>query len=124
MRTRSEGTATFVIGSVARQFGSARARPVIWGGAGIMHHPGTLGTVDEVIGLPPGVVLPPSFADRRGPAVTALAFDGGAGLDVLTTDRLSARPYAGSRFIRTGNHGPKLEWRVGVRLSWGRNPSP
>lgn len=102
---RRKGTATFVLGLVSRTFGSARARPVIWGGGGLMSHGGML-------------VQPGDAEARRGSGSNAFAMDGGAGVDVRFTGRLTIRPFAGLRLVNTDNFGPKYIIRSGARIGF------
>lgn len=116
---RWKGTATFVLGLVSRAFGSTRARPVIWGGGGLMSHGGTLRGPLTLPQVPPGFTLQPGDSKaRRGRSSNAFAMDGGVGVDVRFTDRLTVRPFAGLRLVNTGNFGPKYIIRSGSRIAF------
>jgi hypothetical protein len=116
-RWRWEGTATFLMGTVTRAFGDSRVRPMIWGGGGLLHHPGTVYSTTGLSQLPPETELPPGFEEsRQGRGVTAAAIEGGAGAGVRTGDYLVVRPYAALRLANTGNYGPKYIIRSGVRV--------
>ena len=116
---RWEGTATFVLGLVSRTFGSSRVRPVIWGGGGLMFHGGTVRGPLTAPQVPPGVRLQPGEAEtRRGRRSRAWATDGGGGVDVRVTNRLTVRPFAGLRLVMTGNVGPKYIVRGGARIAF------
>lgn len=115
---RWEGTATFVMGTVSHAFGSARARPVVWGGAGFMSHGGTSHRPRTMPVIPPGYTLQEGDAvARKGPSSSAVATDGGGGVDIDVADRLTVRPFAGLRLVSTGNVGPKYIIRAGVRVA-------
>ena len=58
---RWEGTATFVVASVAHTFGSGSVRPVLWGGGGVMTHGGTVRGPVIAPQVPPLVVTPTFF---------------------------------------------------------------
>jgi hypothetical protein len=117
---RWEGTATFVMGTLSHAFGSARARPVIWGGVGSMSHGGTSRGPRTMPQIPPGYTLQDGDAvARKGRSSSAFAMEGGAGLDVDVTERLTLRPFAGLRLVNTGNVGPKYILRAGLRLAAG-----
>jgi hypothetical protein len=117
---RWEGTATFVLALISRTFGSARARPVIWGGGGLMSHGGTLRRPLTLPQVPPGLALQPGDEPetRRGSRSNAFAMDGGVGVDVRFTNRITARPFAGLRLVNTGNFGPKYVIRSGARIGF------
>jgi hypothetical protein len=118
---RWEGTATFVLGLVSHTFGSARVRPVVWGGGGLMSHGGTSRGPLTAPQVPPGFTLQPGDAEaRRGRSSKAFAMDGGFGVDVRVTDRLTAGPIVGLRLVNTGNFGPKYIIRSGgrIRFRW------
>jgi hypothetical protein len=115
---RWEGTAAFVIGTVSHAFGSARARPVVWGGVGIMSHGGTSRGPRTLPQIPPGYTLQAGDAvERQGRSSRARAMDGGAGVDIAVTERMVIRPFAGFRLVNTGNVGPKYIIRTGARVS-------
>lgn len=117
---RWEGTATFVMGTLSHAFGSARARPVIWGGVGAMSHGGTARGPRTMPQIPLGYTLQDGDAvPRKGRSSSALATEGGAGLDIDVTARLTLRPFAGLRLVNTGNVGPKYILRAGVRIAAG-----
>lgn len=116
---RWQGTATFAIASIARRFGSGPVRPVVWGGAGMMTHGGTLRGPVAAPQVPPGFTLQPGDADtRRGASSNALTVDGGAGVDIRVASRVTLRPFAGLRLANTGNFGPKYVVRTGVRVGF------
>lgn len=127
---RWEGTATFLFGTVTRTFGAWRVRPLLFGGGGLMRHPGTMSiTTDfspsgEPFALPPDVPAPEAEAApdpgarlyHRGRGATAAAIEGGGGLAVRAGERLVVRPYAALRLATTGNYGPKYIIRSGLRV--------
>jgi len=116
---RWEGTATFVLGLVSHTFGSARVRPVVWGGGGLMAHGGTSRGPLTFPQVRPGFTLQPGSLDSRtGRSSTALVVDGGIGADVRLTDRLTVRPFGGLRLANTGNVGPKYIVRSGARIAY------
>jgi hypothetical protein len=118
------------MGTVTRAFGDSRVRPMIWGGGGLLRHPGTMSSATdfspagEPFILPPWLPAPeaelaPDFGARlqsRGPGVTAAAIESGVGAAVSATDHLVVRPYATLRLANTGNYGPKYIIRSGVRV--------
>ena len=116
---RWEGTATFVVGSVSRTFGSTRVRPVTWIGGGLMSHGGTLHRPLTLPQVPAGFTLQPGdpTEPRRSRSSNAFAMDGGIGIDVRFTDRLTVRPFVGLRLVNTGNFGPKYIIRSGARVA-------
>lgn len=112
-----KGTATFILGLVSHAFGSARARPVVWGGVGLMSHGGTLRWPLVMPKVPSGFELQAFDAQtRRGRVSRAFAMDGGAGVDAGLTRRLTLRPFVGLRLASTGNFGPKYIVRTGARI--------
>lgn len=116
---RWQGTSTFVLASVGHAFGSGSVRPVIWGGGGWMTDGGTQRGPVALPQVPPGYSLEPGQLDSvRGARATALALDGGAGVDVRVTPRVTVRPFAGLRLAHTGNFGPKYVFRTGVRVGF------
>ena len=116
---RWEGAGTFVIASVAHAFGSGRARPVLWGGGGVMSHGGTRRGPVALPQVPPGFALQPLDTETiEGESSRALVADGGAGLEVRLAPRVSVRPFVGVRFANTGNVGPKYVIRTGVRVGF------
>jgi hypothetical protein len=115
---RWAGTATFVLGLVSRTFGSARVRPVIWGGGGLMSHGGTSRRPLSPPQIPPGFTLQPGDVEtRQGRSSKAFAMDGGIGADVALSDRVTVRPFGGLRLVNTGNFGPKYIIRSGARIA-------
>jgi hypothetical protein len=117
---RWEGTATFVMATVSHAFGSARARPVVWGGVGLMSHSGTSSGPLTMPEIPAGyTVQEGDVVARTGRSSSALAMDGGGGVDIDVADRVSVRPFAGLRLVNTGNFGPKYIIRAGVRVGVG-----
>jgi hypothetical protein len=116
---RWEGTATFVVASVAHAFGSGSVRPVVWGGGGVMTHGGTVRGPVVAPQVPPGFSLQPGDADtRRGSRSNGLVADGGVGVDVRVAPRVTLRPFAGLRLTSTDNVGPKYVVRTGVRVGF------
>ncbi|HET7696042.1 MAG TPA: hypothetical protein VFK57_10070 [Vicinamibacterales bacterium] len=116
---RWEGTATFVIASVAHTFGSGPVRPVVWGGGGFMTHGGTERGPKVAPQAPPGFTLQPGDGEtRRGPGTNAAAVDGGLGVDIRVAPRVTLRPFAGLRLANTQNVGPKYLVRTGVRVEF------
>lgn len=115
---RWEGTATFVMATVSRAIGSARVRPVVWGGVGGMWHGGTSRGPLTMPQIPPGYALQDGdVAAREGRSSIALATEGGAGVDIGVAGRVTVRPFAGLRLVNTGNFGPKYIIRVGARVA-------
>jgi hypothetical protein len=115
---RWEGTATFVLGLVSRTFGSGRARPAVWGGAGHMSHGGTTRGPLTQPQVPPGFTLQSGDAETRtGGSSKAFLADGGFGVDVNATDRVTVRPFVGFRLVNTGGFGPKYIIRSGARVA-------
>jgi hypothetical protein len=116
---RWEGTATFVVASVAHAFGSGPVRPVLWGGGGLMRHGGTRRGPVVAPQVPPGFVLQPGDADtRQGARSHGLVADGGFGVDVRVAPRVTLRPFAGLRLTNTDNAGPKYVLRTGLRVGF------
>lgn len=116
---RWEGTATFVVASIAHAFGSGAVRPVVWGGVGAMTHGGTSRGPLTAPQAPPGFSLQPGDGDtRRGASSNGLTLDGGFGFDVRVAPRVTLRPFAGLRLVNTGNVGPKYIVRSGVRVGF------
>ena len=116
---RWEGTSTFVLALVAHAFGSGSVRPVIWGGGGVMTDGGTKRGPVALPQIPPGFSLQPGQLDSvRGERSTARALDGGAGVEVRMTPRVTLRPFAGLRLANTGNFGPKYVIRTGIRVGF------
>lgn len=116
---RWEGTATFVVAAVSRRFGSGRARPVVWGGGGVMSHGGTRRAPLVAPQPPPGFSLQPGDPETHdGAGSTALVGDGGVGVEVRVAPRVTVRPFTGVRFANTGNFGPKYIVRGGVRIGF------
>jgi hypothetical protein len=115
---RWEGTARFVMLTVAHAFGTTSIRPVVWSGAGWMSHGGTSSRPLTMPQVPPGYILQddPGVA-RQGRGVTAFAFEGGGGIDVEVTPRVTVRPFAALRLANTGNVGPKYIIRSGARVA-------
>lgn len=112
------GTATYVLGLVSHTFGSARARPVIWGGGGLMSHGGTSRGPLTLPEVPPGFTLEPIDTEvRRGRSSKAFAMDGGGGVDIRLAGPVTIRPFAGLRLVNTGNFGPKYVIRTGARIA-------
>ena len=94
---RWEGTATFVVASVAHTFGSGSVRPVVWGGGGVMTHGGTVRGPVIAPQVPPGYTLQPGDADtRRGSKSNGLVADGGIGVDVRVARAGDAAPVRGT----------------------------
>lgn len=115
--SRSEGTALFFTARLSHAFGRASVRPVIWGGAGLMHYLGGRYRVTDQPTLPPGATLPADFVNTdRGPAVTAGVTEGGAGLEVALHGRFAVTPYGSLRLASSGNAGPKYIIRTGVSV--------
>ena len=116
---RWEGTATFVVASVAHTFGAGPVRPVLWGGGGVMRHGGTTRGPLVAPQAPPGFSLQPGDGEtRRGASSSGLVVDGGFGFDLHVAPRLTLRPFAGLRLVNTGNVGPKYIVRSGVRVGF------
>lgn len=116
---RWEGTATFLVASVAHSFGAGRARPVLWGGGGFMSHGGTRRGPVAAPQPPPGFSLQPGDAQtRQGADSKALLADGGFGIDVRVAPRITVRPFAGLRLTSAGQIGPKYIVRTGVRIGF------
>lgn len=116
---RWEGTATFLVASVAHTFGSGHVRPVVWGGGGVMTHGGTVRGPVAMVQVPPGYALQPGDADtRRGSKSNGLVADGGFGVDVRVAPRVTLRPFAGLRLTNTDNVGPKYVVRTGIRVGF------
>lgn len=116
---RWEGTATFVIASVAHTFGSGRARPVLWGGGGLMSHGGTRRGPVGVPQAPPGFSLQPLDTEtRQGASSNALVADSGVGIDVRVAPRITVRPFAGVRLTSAEQVGPKYIVRTGIRIGF------
>jgi hypothetical protein len=115
---RWEGTATFVMATVSHAFGSARARPVVWGGAGVMWHGGTSRGPLTMPAIPPGYTLQGDVGvTREGRSSSGAAVDGGAGVDIDVMERMAVRPFFGLRLVNTENVGPKYIIRVGARFA-------
>ena len=116
---RWEGTATFVVASVAHTFGSGRARPVLWGGGGFMSHGGTRRGPVVAPQAPPGFALQPlGLETQEGASSNALVADGGIGIDVRVAPKISVRPFAGLRLTSAEQVGPKYIVRGGVRIGF------
>lgn len=116
---RWEGTATFVVASVAHAFGSGAVRPVLWGGGGVMTHGGTVRGPVAPPQVPPGYTLQPGDADtRRGSKSSGLLADGGGGVDVRVGSHVTVRPFAGLRLTSTDDVGPKYIVRTGIRVGF------
>jgi hypothetical protein len=114
---RVEGNATWLLGTISHAFGSARVRPLLWGGGGMMWHGGTTSAPRTMPVVAAGFVLQPHDLDSgRGPSVSALAGDGGIGVEVRASRKLSLVPFAGLRFANTANTGPKYIVRSGLRV--------
>lgn len=119
LRSRSDGTAMFLMTRLVHAFGRAAVRPVIWAGVGVMRAPGTRHRITNESPLPPGTSLPPGFvADDRGPAVTAGVSEGGGGLEIAWRAGWTVTPYAALRLAGTGNVGPKYILRTGLGAVW------
>jgi hypothetical protein len=115
---RWEGTATFVVATVSHAFGSARARPVLWGGAGVMWHGGTSRGPLTMPVIPPGYTLQGDVGiTREGRSSSGGAVDGGAGVDIDVVEHMAVRPFFGFRLVNTENIGPKYIMRVGARVA-------
>jgi hypothetical protein len=115
---RWEGTAGFVMITVAHAFGATPIRPVVWGGAGLMSHGGTSSRQLTTPQVPPGYILQDDDGfTRQGRRVTAFAFEGGGGMDVEVTPRVTVRPFAALRLANTANVGPKYIIRSGARVA-------
>ena len=116
---RWKGAATFVLGVMSHAFGSARVRPVIWIGGGMMAHGGTSRGPLALPQVPPGFTLQPhSIETKKDEGVVAVAADSGFGVDVRLPGRMSAGPFVGLRLISTGNFGPKYIVRGGVQFGF------
>lgn len=114
---RWEGNATWLIGTISHAFGSARVRPLIWGGGGMMWHSGTSTGPLTTPQVRAGFTLQPGTLDRRkGQSTSALATDAGVGVEVRISRRLAIAPFAGLRLANTGNFGPKYIVRGGARV--------
>jgi hypothetical protein len=112
---RWKGAATFALGVVSHAFGSARARPVMWIGGGMMAHGGTSRGPLALPQAPPGFTLQPGDVQTsRSRSAIAVAADGGVGVDVRLPGRVTAGPFVGLRLVNTGNFGPKYIIRSGV----------
>ena len=69
--------------------------------------------------VPPGIVLQPGYLETHpGTSVSALAVDGGFGVDVRASRQLTVTPFAGLRLAMTGNFGPKYIVRTGIRIGF------
>jgi hypothetical protein len=116
---RWQGAATFILGVVSHAFGSARARPVIWVGGGMMTHGGTSRGPIAPPQVPAGFTLQAGSVETgRGQRTIAVAADGGVGVEVRLPGRVTAGPFAGVRLVNTGNFGPKYIVRGGVRIGF------
>jgi len=116
---RWEGTATFLVASLAHTFGSGRARPVLWGGGGLMYHGGTRRGPVVAPQAPPGFSLQPlGLETHEGSSSNALVADGGVGIDVRVAQRITVRPFAGLRLTSAEQVGPKYIVRTGVRIGF------
>jgi hypothetical protein len=116
---RWQGTATFYLASIAHTFGTGSVRPVVWGGGGLMTHGGTLRGPVVAPQVPAGFTLQPGEGvTTRGQSSQALAVDGGVGVEIQVTPRVTVRPFAGLRLANTGNFGPKYLVRTGVRVGF------
>jgi hypothetical protein len=116
---RWEGTATFVVASVAHAFGSGSVRPVVWGGGGFMRHGGTVRGPVVAPQVPAGFSLQPGDAEtRRDGKSHGMVADGGFGVDVRVAPRITLRPFAGLRLTNTDNVGPKYVVRTGIRVGF------
>jgi hypothetical protein len=116
---RWQGTATWLLGRVSHAFGSAAVRPLVWGGGGMMWHGGTSIGPLTTPQVPTGFVLQPgSLETHRGASSTAFALDGGLGVEIRASHRLTLSPFAGLRLANTGNFGPKYILRTGVRVGF------
>ena len=116
---RREGNATWLLGTISHTFGSARVRPLVWGGGGMMWHGGTSRRPLAAPQVRAGFTLQPgTLESRRGESVSAFAADGGAGVEVWLSDRLAVVPFAGLRLANTGNFGPKYIVRGGARVAF------
>jgi opacity protein-like surface antigen len=117
---RWEGTARFGLVTIAHAFGTASLRPVVWGGAGMMSHGGTSSRPLTSPQVPPGYTLQEGDTfTRLGRSSTAFAFEGGGGVDIDVTPRVTQRPFAGLRLVNTENVGPKYIIRAGTRVAIG-----
>jgi hypothetical protein len=84
-----------------------------------MWHGGTARGPVAAPQVPPGFVLQPGYLEtHRGTSVSALALDGGLGLEIRASRRLSVAPFAGVRLAKTGNFGPKYIVRTGIRVGF------
>jgi hypothetical protein len=116
---RWEGTSTFIMGHIARRFGSARFRPVAWGGAGLMSDGGTRRGPVDLPEVPPGHILQPGdAATRAGRSVIAFTYEGGYGVDIPLRRRLTLRPFVAVRLANTSSVGPKYIIHSGGRLAF------
>lgn len=115
---RWEGTARFVMLTVAHAWGATSIRPVVLASAGMMSHGGTSGRPLTTPQVPPGYTLQHDggVVTRRGRHVTAFAFEGGGGVDIDVAPRVTLRPFAALRLTGTGNVGPKYIIRSGARV--------
>jgi hypothetical protein len=117
---RWEGTATFVMATVSHAFGMRRVRPVVSGGGGFMSHGGTTRGPLTLPQIPPGHTAQPGDLDeRKGTSSSGFAVDGGAGVDVRVSRRVTVRPLVALRLVGTGNVGPKYIIRTGARIAFG-----
>jgi hypothetical protein len=115
---RWEGTATFVVATVSHAFGTARARPVVWGGAGVMWQGGTSRGPLTLPAIPPGYTLQGDVGvTRKGRSSSGAAVDGGAGVDIDLVKHMAVRPFFGLRLVNTENVGPKYIIRLGGRVA-------
>lgn len=116
---RWDGATTFAIASVAHTFGSGRARPVLWGGGGLMFDGGTRRGPVVAPQAPPGFSLQPlGLETEQGASTKAVVADGGLGIDVQIAPRVTVRPFAGLRLTGAEQVGPKYIIRTGVRIGF------
>lgn len=112
---RQENSVTFVLALVSRSFGSRRARPVIWGGGGVM----SLGRSTQLLTspqVPAGFTLQPGQAETHRSRANAAAIEGGVGVDVRLVDRFTFRPFVGLSMASNRNFIGPVFIRGGARI--------
>lgn len=115
---RENNSLAFVLALILRSFGSRRARPVLWGGGGVisLDRSTQLLTSPQV---PAGLTLQPGQAEAHRSRGYAAAIEGGVGVDVRLVDRITVRPFVGLGVATGGSLlGPAIirgGARIGVR---------